>query len=134
MANSSPRVVFYALMVCWFVTLDKCPKVQLVGIREIICWLLAKLVLQAEGDSAKVTFGNIQVCTSLEVGIEGEMHTVHQRPKWPVTGTGGEEDLAGASTVVPAMTVAVMGNEEGEEDGEDGEEEVMEEDRGRRKE
>ena len=56
-------------MACLIIVLDKHPGVILVGIRETPRRALAKIVLGVAGDQAKVTYGNIQVCTGLEAGI-----------------------------------------------------------------
>ena len=50
-----------------------------VGIGETLRWALAKLVMRAEGEQAKMACGNLQVCAGLEAGIEGATHAVGQR-------------------------------------------------------
>ena len=51
-----------------------------VGIGETLFRALAKLVMRAAGDQAKMECGNIQLCTVLEDGIEGATHAVgHKR-------------------------------------------------------
>ena len=80
MANSSsPWADYHALMACCLVALDKRPGVRPVGIGETLCRALAKLVMRAAGDQAKMACGNIQLCAGLEAGIEGATHTVGQR-------------------------------------------------------
>ena len=79
-ANSPPPWAAYcALMACRLVALDKRPGVRPVGIGETICRALAKLVMRAAGDQTKTAFGNLQLCSGLEAGIEGEIHAVGQR-------------------------------------------------------
>ena len=80
MANYSPPWADYrALMACRLVALDKRPRVRPVGIRETLRRALAKLVMRAAGDQAKMACGNLQLCAGLEAGIEGETHAVGQR-------------------------------------------------------
>ena len=80
MANSSPPFAAYrALMACCLATLNKSPGVHPIGIGETLGWDLAKLVMRAAGDQAKTACGNLQLCTGLEVGIEGATHSVGQR-------------------------------------------------------
>ena len=71
MANSSPPwAVYRALMACHLVALDKRPGVRPVGIGETLHRALAKLVMRAAGDQAKMACGNLQLCAGLEAGIE----------------------------------------------------------------
>ena len=80
MANSSPPWAAYrALMTCRLVALDRRPGVRPVGIGETLRRALAKLVMRAAGEQAKTACGNLQMCTGLEAGIEGETHAVGQR-------------------------------------------------------
>ena len=77
MDNSSPPWAAYcALMTCRLVALDKRPGVLPVSIGEMLCRALAKLVIRASGDQAKMACGNIQLCAGLEAGIEGATHAV----------------------------------------------------------
>ena len=50
-----------------------------VGIGETLRWDLAKLVMRAAGEQAKMAFGNLQLYAGLEAGIYGETHAVGQR-------------------------------------------------------
>ena len=80
MANSSPPWSDYcALMACCLVALDKRPGVHPVGIGEMLRRALAKLVMRAAGDQAKMACGNFQLCAGLESGIEEATHTVEHR-------------------------------------------------------
>ena len=80
MDNSSPPWAAYcALMACRLVALDKRPGVLPVSIGEMLCRALAKFVMRASGDQAKMACGNIQLCAGLEAGIEGATHAVGQR-------------------------------------------------------
>ena len=49
------------------------------GIGETLRQALAKLVMRAAGDQAKMACVNLQLCAGLEAGIEGETHAVGQR-------------------------------------------------------
>ena len=40
---------------------------------------LAKLVMGVAGDQAKTVCGNLQICTVLKDGMEGEKHAVRQQ-------------------------------------------------------
>ena len=51
------------------------------GIGEMIKHDLAKLIMRAAGDQAKIVCGNLQLCTVLEAGIEGATHAL---VKWIV--------------------------------------------------
>jgi hypothetical protein len=66
-------------MACRLVALDKQPGVRPVGVGEILRRLIAKMVLRKAGDQAKVACGNLQLCASLEAGIEGAAHAVRKR-------------------------------------------------------
>ena len=80
MANYSlPWDDYYTLMGCHLVALDKRPGVRHVGIRETLHQSIAKLVMRAAEDQANTTCGRLQLCTGLEVGIEGETNAVAQR-------------------------------------------------------
>ena len=63
-------------MACFLVALDKRSGVRPVGIEETVCHTLAKLVMRAAGDQAKIACGNLQMCAGLEAGIEGTKHAV----------------------------------------------------------
>ena len=65
-------------MACRLVALDKRPGVRPVGIGETLFWALTKLIMRAAGEQAKTLCGNIQLCASLEAGIEGATHAVGQ--------------------------------------------------------
>ena len=70
MANSSPPWAAYcALMACHLVALDKRPGVRPVGIGEMLCRALAKIVMRAAGEQAKTACGNLQMCAGLKAGI-----------------------------------------------------------------
>ena len=49
------------------------------GIGETLRRALAKLVIRAAGDQAKMTCGNLQLCAGLEAGIEGATQAVRQQ-------------------------------------------------------
>ena len=66
-------------MACCLVALDKMPGVRTMGIGETLRWILAKLVMRAAGDQAKMACGNLQLCAGLEAGIEGAKNDVGQR-------------------------------------------------------
>ena len=46
------------------------------GIGETLCRALAKIGMREAGDQVKIACGNIQLCTGLEAGIEGDTHAV----------------------------------------------------------
>ena len=80
MANSYPPCAAYsALMACRLVALDKRHGVRPVGIGETLRQALAKLVMRATGDQAKISCSNFQLYSGLEAGIEGATHAVVQR-------------------------------------------------------
>ena len=54
--------------------INKCPGVRLVGIREIIRRMIAKMVLKVTGPYAAEVCRNYQLCAGLEAGIEGAVH------------------------------------------------------------
>ena len=49
------------------------------GIGETLHQALAKLVMRAAGDQAKMACGNLQLYAGLKAGIEGETHAVGQQ-------------------------------------------------------
>ena len=65
-------------MACCLVALDKRRGVRPVGIGEMLCQALEKLVMRAAGDQAKTACGNQQLCVVLEASIEGATHAVGQ--------------------------------------------------------
>ena len=80
MANSSPPWDDYcALMACRLVALDKRPGVCPVGIGETLRRDLAKLIMRAAGDQAKIACGNLKLCPGLEDSIEGTTYSVGKR-------------------------------------------------------
>ena len=52
---------------------------------------MAKLVMRAAGDQAKMACVNLQLCAGLEAGIDGATHTVGQHQLERVRGRGSEE-------------------------------------------
>ena len=48
------------------------------GIWEILRQDLAKIVMRASGDQAKIACGNLQLRAGLKAGIEGTTHAVFQ--------------------------------------------------------
>ena len=70
---------YRALMACHLVTLDKRLWVRPVGIGEMLRRALAKIVMRAARDQAKMACANLQLCAGLYAGIEGETHDVGQR-------------------------------------------------------
>ena len=80
MANSSPPWAAYrALMDCRLVALDKRPGVRPVYIGEMLRQALAKLVMRAVGEQAKMACGNLQLCAGLKAGTEGATQAVGKR-------------------------------------------------------
>ena len=79
-------------MACGIVALDKRPWVRPVGIGETLRRALSKLVMRAVGEQAKTACSNLQLCTGLEVGIEGATHAVGQRRVERVRARIGEEE------------------------------------------
>ena len=63
-------------MACCLVALDKMPGVRPVGIGETLRQALTKLVMRAAGKQAKTTCGNLELCSGLKAGIEGEPHAI----------------------------------------------------------
>ena len=74
-----PWSAYCALMLCRLVALDKRPGVHPVGIGEMLCRSLAKLVMREAGDQAKTACGNLQLCVGLEASIDGATHALGQR-------------------------------------------------------
>ena len=75
MANSFPPwATTCALLANRLMALDKCLGIWPIGIGEIWRRLLAKCVLKVAGTQAKDAYGNAQLCTGLEAGIEGAVH------------------------------------------------------------
>ena len=66
-------------MACHLMALDKRPGVCPVGIGGTLRRALAKLVMRAARDQAKMAYGNLQLCAGLEACIEGATHTIGQR-------------------------------------------------------
>ena len=77
--DSPPWAAYRALMACRLVALDKQPGVRLLGIGEVWRRGLAKCILVCCGEDAKAACGSTDLCTGLEVGIEGALHTASAR-------------------------------------------------------
>ena len=58
---------------------DKNPGLHPVRIGKMLRRALAKLVMREAGDQAKTGFRNLQLCTGLKAGIEGDTHAMGQR-------------------------------------------------------
>ena len=67
--SSSPWAAYCALMACRLVALDKRSGMRPVGIGETLRRSLAKLIMRAAGDQAKIACGNLQLCAGLKSGI-----------------------------------------------------------------
>ena len=79
MSNYYPPWADYcALMACRLMALDKIPGVCPVGIERTLRWDLAKLIMRAARDQAKMSCGNLQICIGLESGMEGATHAAGQ--------------------------------------------------------
>ena len=74
-----PWAAYREVMACRLVALDKIPGVCPVGIGETLLRALAKLVMRAAGDQAKMECGNIQLCAVLKARTEGATHAVGQK-------------------------------------------------------
>ena len=70
-------------MACRLVALEKRPGEHLVGKVETLCNAITKIIMRAAGDQAKIVCGSFQLCAGIEVGKEGETHTVVQR-QWEI--------------------------------------------------
>ena len=64
------------------------------GIGETLCRALAKLVMRAAGDQAKIACGNLQLCAGLKAGTEEDTHDVGQRRLERVQRKRSEEEEA----------------------------------------
>ena len=49
------------------------------GIGEMLCRALFKLVMRVDGYQAKMACGNMQLCAGLEAGMDCSTHTLGQR-------------------------------------------------------
>ena len=66
------------------------------GIGETLRWTLVKLVMRAAGDQARAACGNLQLCSGLDISIEGATHAVGKR-QWERAGGSMIEEEAGRS-------------------------------------
>eukprot|EP00957_Ditylum_brightwellii_P122456 9337871-Ditylum_brightwellii.AAC.1 len=119
-------------MVCRLIALDKCPGTQPVGISEIFCGLITKLVIRAIEDNAKLACSNLQLCAGMEAGIEGAVHAVRmQQDKRRLatlpTGEAAQEvedpelaDMPGTISREEDIEVEQEGEDEAETEEEDG--------------
>ena len=86
-------------MACILISLYKRLGVSPVGIGETFRRAIAKLIMRAVGDQAKIACGSIQLCTGLESDIEGATDAVAQRQQErhaPDPGVGSDKGLEGA--------------------------------------
>ncbi len=74
--ESPPWPAYRALMAGRLVALDKQPGVQPIGISEIYRHLMAKCVLAMTGQQATTMCDNLNLCASLQAGIEGAVHVM----------------------------------------------------------
>ena len=67
-----------------------------VGIGETLHHAIAKLVMRAVGDQAKIACGSLQLCAGIESGIEGATHIVaqRQRERYALDPGSGEDKLS----------------------------------------
>ena len=69
-----PWAATRALMSNRLIALDKNPGVRPIGIGQIWCHLMAKVVVHLTGDLATAACGADQLCCGLKAGIEGGVH------------------------------------------------------------
>ena len=67
------------------------------GVGETLCQALAKLVMRAAREQAKMACGNLQLCAGLKASIEGATHAAGQRRIKRVRASQRVEEEAGAS-------------------------------------
>ena len=97
MANSSPSWAAHCVLMAWrLVALDKRSGKHPVRIGETFRRSLAKIVIRAAGDSAKMTCGNLQLCAGLKAGIEV---TTHACGKAETQQVKGETELGVAKEI-----------------------------------
>ena len=71
-----PWVVYRAIAWCRLVGLDKCPGIQPIGIGDILRILLYKVLLIIVEEEATLACGPDQLCSELEVKIEGGINHI----------------------------------------------------------
>uniref|UniRef100_A0A0G4HKL6 Uncharacterized protein n=1 Tax=Chromera velia CCMP2878 TaxID=1169474 RepID=A0A0G4HKL6_9ALVE len=91
-----------ALMVCRLVTLDKCPKVRLVGIWEAIRRLLGKAVMKETREELQEACGADQLCSGLMGGLEGGIHAVTELWETLIQEAGNDPEKAFGTLLIDA--------------------------------
>ena len=92
-------------------------------IGETLCRALAKLVMRASWDQAKIACGNLQLCSGLEASTEGATYDVGQRRLERMWERRGEEEEAensaeeeeergGVTGLLNNLTIETAGTEE----------------------
>jgi len=77
LANDTPPwPAYHALMAARLVVLDKQPGVRPVGIGKIYHHLMAKCLLAIMGNQVTTACDNLNLCASLQAGIEGAVHAM----------------------------------------------------------
>ena len=76
--DSPPWAAYWAIIAARLVALDKFPGVRAVGIREVCRRLIFNIVLRSGGVQAKEACGSVNLCASLDAGIEGAINTVRE--------------------------------------------------------
>ena len=94
----------------WISTGGGCP----VGIGETLCRAIAKFVMRAAGDQAKMACRSLQLCAGLEVGIQGSTHAMAQRQKERNVqeSEGGLDEVSEEKRMAEAGGAASLGREE----------------------
>ena len=77
MANQNPACDAYRLFMSGrLIALDKLPGVRPVGVGEMWCHIFTKCVLKVTGSEAPHVCRDGQICTGLELEIDGWVHGV----------------------------------------------------------
>ena len=67
-----------AFVACHVIPLDKCPGIRPIGIEEILCRLVGKVIGWAFKEDIQIAAGPLQAATSLQGGAEAAIHAMKQ--------------------------------------------------------
>ena len=63
---------------CWLIPLDKNPGLRPIGVREILCRIIGKVIVSVFKKEAVSSAGSLQVCAGQEAESEAAIHAIEK--------------------------------------------------------